>query len=86
MPGKAGKEVVPLDTLSRQHQEPSLVDDYHQSKMKLLEVVKNLEDPRDANNMDILRNASENIKLMAQTTQRIHSAHPMGRTFNHKSG
>jgi hypothetical protein len=67
-------------------QEPSLVDHYRQSNMKLLEVVKQLGDPRNANNMDMLRNASDCIKVMAQTTQRINSAPPMGRTFSQQSG
>lgn len=62
------------DKAVRQPQESSLVDHYHQSKRKLLEVVSQLEDPRNSKNMDMLRNAHDYIKVMAQTTQRINSA------------
>jgi hypothetical protein len=80
------KRVATGDVVGRQLQEPSLVDHYHQSKRKLLDVVKQLEDPKNANNMDILRNASDCLKVMAQTTQRINAAPAMRRTFSQQSG
>ncbi|TAQ84638.1 hypothetical protein B7494_g7040 [Chlorociboria aeruginascens] len=42
--------------------EPSMVDYYHQSEERLLEAVKQLRDPKAANNMDMLRKASDCIK------------------------
>lgn len=80
------KRVATGDAVARQLQEPSLVDHYHQSKRKLLDVVKQLDDPRNANNMDILRNASDCLKVMAQTTQRINAAPAMRRSFSQQSG
>lgn len=67
-------------------QEPSLMDHYHQSERKLLDVVKRLHDPRNARNMEMLRNASDCIKVMAQTTQRINTAPTMERNSSQQSG
>jgi hypothetical protein len=75
------------DVASRQPQESSLVDHYHQSKKKLLDVVTKLEDPRQPTNMELLRHASDCLKVMAQTTQRINSAPVMmDGTFGQQSG
>ncbi|PQE11372.1 c2h2 transcription factor protein [Rutstroemia sp. NJR-2017a BVV2] len=65
--------------------EPSLVERYHQSEQKLLEAVKQLHDPKNANTMTILRNASDCLKIMAQTTQRINAAPGMNRTLSQGS-
>ena len=57
-------------------QEPTLVDGYAQKRRKLLEIVKQLKDPRDTGEMRLLRSANEYIKVMAQTaqtTQRINA-------------
>ena len=84
---KADTDAMPIEKTVKRiatppvlvRQEPSLVDHYHQSEKKLLDVVNKLHDPRNANNMDLLRNASDCLKVMAQTTQRINAAPPMGR-------
>jgi hypothetical protein len=72
--------------MNRQPQEPSLVDRYQEKHEKLLETVAKLQDPKNADNMVLLRNATDCLKVMAQTTQRIHSAPPMGQNFNQQSG
>ncbi|RFU34599.1 hypothetical protein B7463_g1735, partial [Scytalidium lignicola] len=65
--------------------ESSLIDRYRQTEQRLLETVKQLHDPKNASNMRFLRDATECIKLMAQTTQRIHgSSSP--RRFSEQSG
>ncbi|KAH8596926.1 hypothetical protein B0O99DRAFT_508991, partial [Bisporella sp. PMI_857] len=66
--------------------EPSLLEHYHESQRKLLDVVKQLHDPKNANNMDMLRNAGDCIKMMAQTTQRINSSPAMSRNASQQSG
>ena len=66
-------------------QDPGLIEHYRQNERRLLEVVQQLHDPRNAQNMDLLRNASDCIKLMAQTTQRINGAPPMTRNFSQQS-
>ncbi|KAG0645373.1 zinc finger protein [Hyphodiscus hymeniophilus] len=58
-------------TVAVQAQEPTMVERYNQSEQTLREIVKQLSDPRNANNMNLLRSASECIKVMAQATQRI---------------
>jgi len=68
-----------------QPQEPSLVDRYQEKQQMLREVVAKLEDPRNTENMALLRNANDCIKVMVQTTQRIVSA-PVGQNFNQQSG
>lgn len=65
--------------------ESSLVDRYRQTEQRLLETVKQLHDPKNTSNMQFLRDASDCIKLMAQTTQRLHgSSSP--RRFSEQSG
>jgi hypothetical protein len=54
-----------------------LIDRYVQSQQKHLEIAKQLSDPRNASNMALLRSASDCIKVMAQTTQRINAAPAM---------
>lgn len=85
---KPPKRVVTPPAVARQPMEPmepSLVDRYHSSEQKLLETVKQLHDPRNADNMVLLRHASDCIKVMAQTTQRINSAPAMKREFSQRS-
>lgn len=68
------------------NQQPSLIEIYHQSEQRLQEAVKQLHDPKSANGMTNLRNASDCIKMMAQTLQKINQASPaMSRTFSHGS-
>ncbi|KAN0090196.1 hypothetical protein V8E51_018775 [Hyaloscypha variabilis] len=71
--------------VTRQQQEPSLVDRYQEKQQILLETVAKLQDPRNADNMTLLRNANDCIKVMVQTTQRINSA-PVGQNSNQQSG
>ena len=79
---KPPKRIVTPPAVVRQPVEPSLVDRYHTSEQRLLETVKQLHDPRNSGNMALLRNASDCIKVMAQTTQRINLAPPMKREFS----
>ena len=65
--------------------EPSLVDRYLSNEQRLRETVKQLHDPTNSSNMALLRNASNCIKAMAQTTQRINSAPAMKREFSQQS-
>jgi hypothetical protein len=60
-----------------QPQEPSLTDRYSESTHRLRDIVKQLNDPRNASNMILLRSASDCIKVMAQMTQRINTAPEM---------
>jgi len=83
---KAVKRVATPPVTARQPKEPSLIDHYHDSERKLLDVVKQLHDPRNANSMDLLRSASDCIKVMAQTTQRINAAPAMTQNFSQQSG
>ncbi|QSZ29345.1 hypothetical protein DSL72_003859 [Monilinia vaccinii-corymbosi] len=68
-------------------QQPSLVEIYHQSEQRLQEAVKKLHDLKSASAMTNLRNASECIKIMAQTLQKVNqaAAPAMNRTFSHGS-
>lgn len=69
-----------------QPQQPSLVEIYHQHEQRLQEAVKSLHDYKNANAMTNLRNASDCIKMMAQTLQKINQAAPaISRTFSHGS-
>ena len=51
--------------------ESRLLERYHQHERRLLEIVKQLHDPRDANNMHLLWGATNCITVMAQTIERI---------------
>jgi len=51
--------------------ESRLLEHYHQHEQRLLEIVKQLHDPRDANNMHLLWGATNCITVMAQTIERI---------------
>lgn len=79
------KRIATPPAMIRQQVEPSLVDRYHSSEKRLLETVKQLHDPRNSANMALLRNASDCIKVMAQTTQRINSAPAIKRNFSQQS-
>ncbi|KAH8820035.1 hypothetical protein F5884DRAFT_865705 [Xylogone sp. PMI_703] len=63
--------------------ESNLIDRYRQTEQRLLETVKQLHDPKNASNMQFLRDATECIKLMAQTTQRIHGSSSPRRFSDH---
>lgn len=69
-----------------QPQEPSLVERYQEKYETLLETVAKLQDPKNTENIALLRNATEHIKVMVQTTQRIRSAPAIGQNFNQQSG
>jgi hypothetical protein len=70
-------------------QEPSLIDlhRYHEVSKLLMNTVKQVQDPRNVDNMGLLRSAADYLKVMAQTTQRIqHSAPNLGQNVNQQSG
>jgi hypothetical protein len=50
-----------------------LIDRYNEKQKLLMNTIKQLQDPANVDNMVLLRNAVDSIKVMAQTTQRIHS-------------
>jgi hypothetical protein len=54
--------------------EPSLIDQYSEKQKGLIDTIKQVQDPRNVDNMALLRSAADYLKVMAQTTQRIHSA------------
>ncbi|KAJ8066407.1 hypothetical protein OCU04_005469 [Sclerotinia nivalis] len=82
-PSTSDKEAVKrVKTPPVVNQQPSLIEIYHQSEQRLQEAVKQLHDPKSANGMTNLRNASDCIKMMAQTLQKINQAAPaMSRTW-----
>jgi hypothetical protein len=83
---KSQRRNVSPPALNRQPQEPSLVDRYNEKHQILVETAAKLQDPRNAENMLLLRNANDCIKVMVQTTQRIRSAPSMGQNFTQQSG
>jgi hypothetical protein len=83
---KSQRRNVSPPALNRQLQEPSLVDRYNEKHQILVETAAKLQDPRNAENMLLLRNANDCIKVMVQTTQRIRSAPSMGQNFTQQSG
>jgi hypothetical protein len=85
---KAAKRVATPPVVSRQPQEPSLIDRYNEMSKLLMNTVKQVQDPRNVDNMVHLRSAVDYLKVMAQTTQRIHSnsAPDLGQNFNQQSG
>jgi hypothetical protein len=89
---KAIKRVAtpPVSVVIRQPQEPkpSLFDCYNEKSKLLMNTVKQLQDPRNVDNMDLLRSAADYLKVMAQTTQRIqsNSTPNLGQNFNQQSG
>lgn len=50
-----------------------LIKRYKQKQLLLLETVKKLQDPKQHDNMELLRNANECIEVMVETTQMINS-------------
>jgi hypothetical protein len=66
-------------------QEPTLMERYAEKQRLLLTTVQKLADPKLADNMTLLREAMDCIKVMAQTTQRINAAPAMGRGFSQQS-
>jgi hypothetical protein len=87
---KAVKRVATPPVVIRQPQEPkpSLFDCYNEKSKLLMNTVKQLQDPRNVDNMDLLRSAADYLKVMAQTTQRIqsNSTPNLGQNFNQQSG
>ena len=83
---KSHKRNVTPPAVSRQPQEPTLDERFVEKRKLLLETVAKLQDPRNADNMSLLRNANDCIKVMVQTTQRIIAAPAMGRTSSQQSG
>lgn len=76
----------------QQREEPSLLERYHEKHRLLLSTVKQLADPKQADNMKLLREANDCIRFMVQTTQRINAAPSatmggvaMGRGFSQQS-
>jgi hypothetical protein len=74
----ASSELTTPPVVMRQPQEPSLIDRYHVQYKRFSNLVPQLQDPRNVDNMALLRSVSDCIKLMAQTTQRI-SASPLAK-------
>jgi hypothetical protein len=58
--------------------ESRLIKYYHQHEQRLLQIVKQLHDPRDASNMRLLWSATNCITVMAQTIERIKRASTSG--------
>jgi hypothetical protein len=58
--------------------ESRLIEHYHQHEQRLLKIVKQLHDPRDASNMHLLWSATNCITVMAQTIERINGASTSG--------
>lgn len=71
---KSQKRNTTPPAVVRQPQGPSLVERYQEKHQKLVDTVTQLNDPRNASNMDLLRTANETIKVMVQTIQRINVA------------
>lgn len=76
----------------QQREEPSLLERYHEKHRLLASTVKQLADPKQADNMKLLREANDCIRFMVQTTQRINAAPSttmggvaMGRGFSQQS-
>ncbi|RKF75484.1 hypothetical protein GcM1_233022 [Golovinomyces cichoracearum] len=59
--------------------EPSLIERYKKKQQTLLDIVKQLQDPGHKDNVKLLCDANDCIKVMAQTTQRIISAPNMAK-------
>ena len=51
----------------------NLIRRYQHSELRLLEVVKHIHDPNHANNMEMLRDASDCINAMAHATAKINA-------------
>jgi len=83
---KSQKRVASPPAVVRQVQGPSLIERYHDQRQKLVETMKRLEDPSSTDNLDFLRTASDCIKVMAQTTLKIHEAPSVGAIFDGQSG
>lgn len=66
----------------KEPKEPSLVDRYQEKQKMLMDIVKQLSDPTQCDNMDMLRSANAILKVMAQTTQRIQGTPAMGQTVD----
>jgi hypothetical protein len=71
------KRIATPPVVAVQPGEPSLFDHYSQSKQRLSEITRQLNDPLNANSITLLRSASDCIKVMAKTTQRINTAPDM---------
>ncbi|KUJ15395.1 uncharacterized protein LY89DRAFT_698195 [Mollisia scopiformis] len=84
---KATKRIATPPVVMRQPQtqEPSLLERYHEKQRLLLSIGKQLADPKHADNMKLLREANDCIKVMVQTTQRINAAPAMARNFSQQS-
>ncbi|KAK0109845.1 hypothetical protein ONS95_002515 [Cadophora gregata] len=84
---KAPKRISTPPAVIRQPQEPSLIDRYQEKHQALQDLVNQLVDPTRVDNISLLRNAMDCIKVMAQTTQRINAAPVMGQhMFTQQSG
>ncbi|CCU75568.1 hypothetical protein BGHDH14_bgh01731 [Blumeria hordei DH14] len=79
---KAGDEIISFSKrvvsppASHRPREPSMLERYYEKQQQLLDTVNQLQNPRQTDNMALLRNANDCIKVMVQTTQRINSAPP----------
>lgn len=83
---KAAKRIATPPIVIAQPQEPSVLQRYQEKHALLLDLVKQLHDPRQKDNMTLLRSAHDCIKVMVQTTSRINAAPDMGSNIVSQSG
>lgn len=74
----SGRIITTSSMTEKSPQEPSPVECYTEKQRMLLETIAKLQDPRNADNMDLLRAANDCIKAMVQTTQQINSSSGVG--------
>ncbi|KAI9046677.1 hypothetical protein LZ554_009417 [Drepanopeziza brunnea f. sp. 'monogermtubi'] len=82
---KAPKRVATPPVVVRKPQEPSLMERYQEKHQMLQGLVNQLNDPRHNDNLSVLRNAMECIKVMGRTTQMINPGPGMQQNFKHES-
>ncbi|PVH72524.1 hypothetical protein DL98DRAFT_72235 [Cadophora sp. DSE1049] len=75
---EAPKSSATLPAESDRLHESRLLERYHLHERRLLEIVKQLHDPRNASNMHLLWGATNCITVMAQTVERIKVASTSG--------
>lgn len=77
-PPPAQQSVVP--------EEPSLVQQWQQRRMHLLQLVQQLDDPRAPEVMQVLTHAGKELQVLAGTSRRINNAPAMKRSVSQQSG
>ncbi|KAI6715141.1 hypothetical protein JHW43_002378 [Diplocarpon mali] len=74
---KTPKRIATPPVVKPEPQEPSLIDRYQEKHHMLQGLVSQLYDPTKADNMALLRNAWDCLKVMGQTSHRINAAPAM---------